>query len=370
MKKNYYDILGLTDKERKLQGEDFKKVLKKKWRAASIKFHPDRNPGNKEAEEKFKEIAEAYSVLSDENKRKEYDNPASAFSGTDFGGMNMDDILRQFGFGGDGRAHGGFDPFADFSDFFGGGRARQQAPQKGSSIRIRTEVSLEDILNGCHKKVRYKCLVPCPDCGGSGANGQPQYERCPHCGGTGQIFSQQGNMQIITTCPHCHGQGKSLKNACPKCGGHGIVNDYKEVEFDIPKGVSEGMQMIINGQGNAPEHNQGVCGDLIVLITEKEHKHFTRSENNLIFNLNIPVVDAILGCEREFETIDGKTLSVKLPEGVEDGHKIRIKGYGLPIYGTDKRGDMIGVVRLSIPKKITKEERKLLLQLREKENFK
>ena len=164
--------------------------------------------------------------------------------------------------------------------------------------------------------------------------------------------------------------GRRRKKVCYFCSNHVDHVDYKEVEFDIPKGVAEGMQMVINGQGNAPEHNQGVCGDLIVLITEKEHKRFTRSENNLIFNLNIPVVDAILGCEREFETIDGKTLSVKLPEGVEDGHKIRIKGYGLPIYGTNKRGDMIGVVKLSIPKKINKEERNLLLQLREKENFK
>lgn len=359
-RKDYYAILGVSK-------DASQSDIKKAYRKLAIKYHPDRNPNDKEAEDKFKEIAEAYSVLSDETKRKEYDNPSSSFNGPDFGGMNVDEILRQFGFGGGG-ARGGFDPFGGFGEFFGGGR--QQTVQKGSSIRIRTEVTLDEVLNGCHKKVRYNVLVPCPTCGGSGADGNPQYERCPHCGGTGQMFTQQGNMQIITTCQHCHGQGKILKNVCHQCGGRGIVNEVKEVEFDIPKGVFNGMQLVISGQGNFPEHNQGIRGDLIVLIAEKEHERYVRSENNLVFELSISVLDAILGCEKTVETIDGKTLSVKLPEGVEDGHKIRIKGYGLPIYGTEQRGDMVGVVKLSIPKKINKEERELLLQLKEKENFK
>jgi molecular chaperone DnaJ len=373
MKKNYYDILGLTDEERKLQGEDFKKVLKKKWRAASIKFHPDRNPGNKEAEEKFKEAAEAYSVLSDKTKRAEYDNPTSSFnySGPDFGGMNMDDILRQFGFGSDGNARGGFDPFGGFDDFFGGGRHTQRVA-KGNNIRIHLSVSYEDVLNGCHKKIRYKAMIPCEECGGKGSEGEPQYERCPHCGGTGQMFRQQGHMQIITTCPHCGGQGKTLKNPCKKCGGHGIYQGLKEVEIDIPKGVSEGMQLIVEGQGNAPEHNEGVNGDLIIEIRENnKDTKFTRDENNLNFDLNISVVDAILGCEKKFNTIDGKTISAKIPNGVSDGQTIRFRGYGLPHYDNpNNRGDMIGIVKINIPKKINKEEEELLLKLKESENFK
>ena len=359
-RKDYYKILGVNN-------DASQDEIKKAYRKLAIKYHPDRNPDNKEAEDKFKEIAEAYSVLSDENKRKEYDNPSSAFNGPDFGDMDMEEILRHFGFGANGMGHGGFDPFGDF---FGGQDNNEQRTVKGSSIRIRVEVTLEEVLNGCHKKIRYKCLVPCPDCNGSGANGQPQYERCPHCGGTGQIFNQRGNMQIITTCPHCHGRGQTLKNPCPKCNGNGLINGYNEVEFDIPKGVVDGMQLIINGKGNTPPHNHGVCGDLIVIITEKEHDTFIRHGNDLIFGLKVPIIDAILGCEKEVTTIEGKKLIGKIPEGVNEGYKLKIKGYGLPIYGGNQRGDMICVIRLLLPKKINSEERELLLQLQNKENFK
>lgn len=361
-RKDYYAILGVTK-------EASQDDIKKAYRKLAIKYHPDRNPNNKEAEEKFKEIAEAYSVLSDEKKRSEYDNPSSAFNGPDFGSMNMDDILRQFGFGMDGMAHGGFDPFAGFDDMFTHSQ-RQQVQQKGSNIRVKVDVSLSDVLNGCHKKIRYKCLIPCDKCGGSGSNGAPQYERCPHCGGTGQLFRQEGNMQIITTCQYCHGQGKSLKNTCQKCNGNGVISSYKEVEFDIPKGVADGMQMIINGQGNAPLRNKGICGDLVVVIHEKEDKNFIRNKSDLFFELKIPVIDAIIGQEKELITIDEKTLLVKIPECVSDGHKIRVKGYGLPTYGTDKRGDMIGVVKIVMPHKITTEERNALIQIKEKYNFK
>lgn len=372
-RKDYYKILGLTEEDKKLQGKEFEKILKNKYRKLAIRFHPDKQQGKsdkekKEAEEKFKEVSEAYDTLM--NHRAEYDNPTSGFESPNFGGMNMDDILRQFGFGSNGTARGGFDPFGGFDSFFGGGGTPKNVRQRGGNIRVRISLSLEDVLNGCHKKIRYKCLMPCEHCHGSGAEGEPHYERCKTCGGTGQIFTQQGSMQIITTCPHCGGAGKFLSNPCKECNGRGIKPQMEEIEFDVPKGVSDGMQLFINGKGNSAEHNNGDRGALIIEFSVKQHDKFTRDENDLIFELKIPVLKAILGYESHFDTIDGKTLSAKLPQGVEDGYRVRFRGYGLPIYDTNKRGDMIGIVKLQMPKKITTEERDIISDLSNRENFK
>lgn len=360
MKKKYYDILGLTDEERKLQGEDFKKVLKKKWRAASIKFHPDRNPGNKEAEEKFKEIAEAYSVLSDENKRKEYDNPASAFNSPDFGGMDMEDILRNFGFGGD------FDPF----NMFGGSRDKAKRVAKGSNIRITISLTYSEILNGCHKKVKYKAHVRCDNCGGKGYVGQPSYTRCPHCGGTGQIFKQEGNMQIITTCPHCGGVGKFLNNPCHSCGGNGYVTKVIETEFDIPKGVEEGMQLIVNGKGNYPGTENGVEGDLIVLIRENKDSHvIERHGGDVVCRLDLTITEALLGCKKIVKTIEDKNINLNVKPCSKNGTMLTLNNMGLPYYGNNTRGNLYYKVNIIMPQELTEKEKELLEELSKQEHF-
>lgn len=365
-RKDYYAILGVPKDASQTD-------IKKAYRKLAVKYHPDKNPGDKEAERKFKEAAEAYSVLSDEKKRKEYDNPSSTFNytGPDFGNMNMDDILRHFGFDVGGGSMGGFDPFSGMKSFFDMGR-QGNAVQKGSALQVHVGVTLKEVLNGCHKKIRYKAMVPCEKCGGLGSDGDPQYSTCAHCGGSGQICRHNGPMQIITTCPHCGGQGRVLKNPCPKCGGRGIRQDMKEVELDIPKGVFEGMQFVLSGGGNAPEHNNGVNGDLIVVIMDaKEDKRFVRSGNDVRFVIDVSVVDAILGCEKKISTIDGKTLSVSVPKGVHDGSVLRLRGYGLPDYNNPNvRGDIICAVSVSIPKTVNTDEEALLLQLREKEHFK
>lgn len=353
MKKDYYKILGV---EKNATQDEIKKAFRK----LSIKYHPDKNQGNKEAEEKFKEIAEAYSVLSDEKKRAEYDNPSTTnfSSGFDFSGMDINDILNSFGFG------GGFDPFG-----MGGGRSSRMV-NKGGNLRIRIGLTLEEMLNGVKKKIRYKRYDACPDCGGKGLTKDSKVERCSHCGGTGKEFSVNGPMQMIRTCPHCHGTGQIVTNPCKKCGGNGVIEAQNEIEIDIPKGVFQGAQLNMEGYGHAPIKMDGVYGDLLVEIVEKPHNLFTRNGNDLYIEIEVPVIDALLGCTKEVPTIDGKKLTVKLPQGVEDGHQVRFTGYGMSIYGTNKRGNMLGVVRLVLPQKLDEDEVKLLKELKEKKHFK
>lgn len=359
-RKDYYKLLGVS-KDASVD------EIKKAYRKLAIKYHPDKNQGNKEAENMFKEITEAYSVLSDENKRKEYDNPTSNFTSTTFGDVNMDDILREFGFNGG----FGFNPFGGFRDF-SNNSTENSRNYRGSSLKIAIKLTLKEVLNGCHKKIRYKCLVPCEDCNGTGSIGPIQFERCSTCGGTGQIFRQEGNMQIFTTCPKCGGLGKVIKNPCKKCGGSGLVEGYKEVEFDVPKGIGDGEQLIIHGEGNSSERNLGKNGDLIIVFAvESTDGIYYRGDNqNLLFEIKLSVIDAIIGCEKEFETIDGKKIIGKIKTGIKDGDKLRFKGYGLPYRNSKSRGDMIGVINIVMPKKINKEEKELLLKLRDKENFK
>ena len=351
-RKDYYKILGV---KKDATQDDIKKAFRK----LSVKWHPDRNQGSKEAEAKFKEIAEAYEVLSDASKRSAYDNPQSNFDfgmygGTDFGGMGMDDILRHFGFG-------GMD--------FGFGRPREPRVAKGTNIRIKMTLTLEEIFNGTTKKIKYNRFEPCDKCKGSGKTANTKEKVCRTCGGSGFIFSQNGFMQMQQTCPTCGGKGKMVENPCTSCGGHGIVLKSCVEEIVLDKGILDGMSIAFEGKGNFPPHGEGIPGDLIVIVQAIPSKDFETSGNDLYFPIELGVVDAILGCNINVRTVDGKELTAKIPNGTCDGHKLRFRGYGLPIYGTNNSGDMIGIVKINIPKKVTSKEEQLLKELKNQEHF-
>lgn len=353
--KDYYKILGV---DKNASQEEIKKA----YRKIAIKNHPDKNQGNKEAEEKFKEATEAYEVLKDPEKRKEYDNPSFNFnySGPDFSHMDINDIMNHF------RTN------FDFGDFgFGGmhGNTASQRPVKGSDIRIKMNVTLEDAFFGTTKKIKYKAFNKCDECGGKGLTKDSTMETCPTCGGKGQIYRQVGIWQEYTICQTCGGKGTIIKNPCPKCNGLGIVQGIRETEINIPKGVIGGNQIIVNGVGNAGK-GDAINGDLFIVVQDVPHNKFKRYYNDLICNIDISVIDAILGCEKEVETIDGKKLLAKLPNGIQNGYTIKFKGYGMSIYGTNERGDLIGVINIKIPKQVTEEEKEILKQLQGKENFK
>lgn len=360
MEKDYYKILGITDDEKKLSGDEFNKILKKKYRKIAIKEHPDKNPGDKAAEERFKNAAEAYAVLSDAEKRKQYDNPAPGgfnFDGFNFGNFNIDEIFSSFGFG----SHGGFNS----------GNAK--VVSKGSSIRIRMPLTLKEMFDGGKKKMRYERFDKCESCDGKGTTKDSKVETCPHCGGTGRIYTRTAFMQSMQTCPHCGGKGKTIVNPCSKCNGHGIVATKTEVEVEYPKGIMQGMSMSLKGYGNAPEKMNGVYGDLIIDIIEKEDpntdKGFHRDGNDLYIEKEIPVIDAIIGCNVTVETLDDKKLSIKIPSCSEDGTTFRFAGHGMPIYGRNSRGNMFFVIKLKMPKVINDDERKMLENIKKSKNF-
>lgn len=359
MKKDYYKILGI--KKDASQDE-----IKKAYRKLAIKYHPDKNPGDKSAEEKFKDAAEAYEVLGDEKKRAEYDNPASNFDfrasgGPDFANMNIDEILKHMGMGGF-----GFDPFGD-------GR-KQKRRIEGTSIRITFNLTLEEMFNGVTKEIKYKRFELCDTCGGSGMTENTRKRTCKSCGGTGTVFSSGGfagfNMSMSQTCPTCGGQGYVLENPCSSCNGHGIVEKVAHKEIKLNRGVAHGQSYIFNGLGNFPPHGDGTPGNLIVNILQVEHDKFDRVGDDLIFDLEVPVLKAIKGCTIDVTTIDGKTVAAKIPPLTSDGTQLRFRGYGMPKFNSDVRGNMIGVVRLVMPEKLNDEDVRLLEQLCERDNFK
>ena len=362
-KRDYYEVLGVN---KNATPEE----LKKAYRKLALQYHPDRNPGDKEAEEKFKEAAEAYEVLSNPEKRQRYDqfgfagmSGAGGYSGQ---GMSMDDIFSQFG-----------DLFADFglgsffSGGFGGSRSGRVARERGSNIRVPLKLSLQDIEKGIKKKIRVKKDVVCEHCHGSGSE-TGETETCPTCKGRGQVVQMVnsifGQMQTASTCPHCGGTGKVIKNKCSHCNGQGIVKGEEVIEIDIPAGVSEGMQLTLRGKGGAGPHN-GVNGDLLVLIEEEAHPDFERDGSNLIYNLFISVTDAILGTDAEVPTVSGK-VRVKIAPGTQSGKILRLRGKGLPNVNSYGSGDLLVNVNVWIPKKVSKEEEKTLQNLGRSENFK
>ena len=358
-RKDYYKILGLSDSDKKLQGDEFKKKVKQNYKKNALKYHPDRQHGKsdeekKVAEEKFKELSEAYEVLSDDTKRSQYDNPMGGMN-FDFGGFgNFDDIMN------------GFDPFG----FGFNSRGNSQKVKKGQSIRITIGVTLEELYNGVTKQIKYKKQTKCPDCNGTGMGNGSKKETCSHCGGTGQLFSQNGGWQTITTCPYCGGKGTIITNPCKSCGGSGFVEKSTTVDIHIPKNAQDGTQLVMRGKGgDAP--NGGVDGDLLVVIREIKHDKFIRQGNDLYFQLDVPILDALLGGNVIVETIDGKQLTTKLPQGVSDGFKIRFSGKGMPYQDSNsKHGDMYGVVNLKLPTKLDENEINVLKSLKGNGNFK
>lgn len=363
--KDYYKILGV---ERTATAEEIKTAYKK----MAIRYHPDRNPGDKEAEEKFKAAAEAYDVLRDPDRRSRYDQfGAAGVNGEGFGGfsgsMGMDDIFSMFG-----DLFNGHNPFGGFGGFSTDGGASAARPA-GGNLRLRVKLTLEEIAKGVTKKFKLKKYVPCPECHGTGAEKGSDLEVCPTCHGSGHVVRQQrtflGIMQTQTVCPTCHGEGRIVKKKCSHCNGEGVVLADEVVEVNIPAGVEEGMIVNVPGKGNAGRHG-GPNGDLQVVIEEAPHESFVRDGNDLVYNLLLTVPQAALGDTVEIPTLDGKT-KITIKPGTQPGKVLRLRGKGLPSvkgYGTGT-GDLIVNVSVYIPETLTKEERKALETLKESENL-
>jgi molecular chaperone DnaJ len=361
-KRDFYEVLGVT------KGAS-EQEIKKAYKKMALKYHPDRNPDNKEAEEKFKEAAEAYSVLSDSQKKQRYDQYGHAGLGGSQGGfsgqgMGMDDIFSMFGdiFGGGGG-------FGGFSGFGGGSRGRQTP--KGSNLRLRVKLTLNEIAKGVEKKIKIKKQVVCNTCNGSGAKDANSVSRCGQCGGTGQtvrtVNTMLGSMQTTTTCPSCNGAGETITQKCPSCNGEGVQFQEVEETINIPAGVEEGMQLSLRGKGNAGRRG-GINGDLYILISEISHDDFSRDGENLLYATQISVVDAILGTEIEVPTLDNK-VKIKIAPGTESGKLLRLRGKGLPVLNSYSHGDIIIKVNVFIPKKVTKSDKDLLGKLARSDSF-
>lgn len=359
-KRDYYEVLGVA------KGASADEI-KKAYRKMAIKYHPDKNPGDKEAEEKFKEAAEAYDVLSDQTKRQRYDQFGHAAfenggGGGGFGGgMSMDDIFSQFG-----------DIFGSFGGFGGFGGSRGSSRQnRGTNLRVRVTLSLSDVANGVTKKIKVKKAVQCSHCNGSGAKDANSVKTCATCKGSGVVMrvvsSLFGQMQTQSVCPSCGGNGKTITDKCPHCHGEGVVMQETVEEVRIPAGVEDGMQLTVRGAGNAAK-NGGVAGDLLVVIQETPDTELVRDGSNLIYHLLLPVTDMILGAPVEVPTVDSK-VRVTIDPGTQPGKILRLKGKGLPEVNSSQRGDLLVRVDVYIPTELTKDERKAIESLRGSDNF-
>lgn len=367
-KRDYYEVLGIG---RDASADEIKKA----YRKLALQYHPDRNPGNKDAEEKFKEAAEAYDVLSNDEKRQKYDR--FGFAGVDgqggfsSGGFSVEDIFSQFGdiFGG--HFGGGFGGFGDIFGF-GGGSSNARREERGGNLRVKVKLSLEEIVKGCEKKFKIPTLTACPDCGGKGAVNDSDIKTCPNCNGKGieirVVNSPFGQMQTQSTCSRCEGRGKIIVNPCKKCGGSGLQKTTQEVSINIPAGAVDGTVIKVPGKGNAAR-NGGINGDLLVVVEELTHKEFERDDHDLIYPLFLSIPDAITGCDAEIPAIDGK-LKIKIPAGTQSGKIFRLKGKGIPDINGYGRGDLLIYTQVWIPKKLSSEEKQIIEKLKQSDSFK
>ena len=360
-KRDYYEVLGLS---KGASVEDIKKAYRKQ----ALKYHPDKNPGDKQAEEKFKEAAEAYEVLSNPEKKSRYDQFGHAgVGGSSGGGFNMtiDDIFSQFG-----------DIFSDFGfggfGGFGSSRRSSRRVNKGTNLRVKVKLTLQEIAAGVQKKIKVNKYVTCESCGGTGARDSRSYRTCSTCGGAGQVTrvtqTLLGHMQTTQVCPSCNGEGKIIEQKCTNCHGEGIVKGNEIISIKIPAGVAEGMQMSVSGKGNAARRG-GINGDLLVLIEEEKHPELIRDNNDLLYNLYLSITQAALGTAIEIPTVNGK-VKIKIEPGTQPGKILRLKGKGLPEVNNYRSGDLLVSINVWIPKSLSRDEKKLLEKLNESPNFK
>lgn len=363
-KRDYYDVLGVSRQSDAAE-------IKSAYRKLAIKFHPDKNPGDKEAEENFKEAAEAYEILSNAEKKARYDQFGHSGNSAGYGGgggsMNMDDIFSQFG-----DIFGGGNPF---ESFFGGGGGRSNGGrrvQKGTNLRIKVKLTLEEIAKGVEKKVKVNKQIVCHTCDGSGAKDKGSVRTCNTCGGAGSVRRVTntilGQMQTTSTCPTCNGEGVEITAKCTTCKGDGLERGEETITINIPAGVSEGMQLSMSGKGNAAPRG-GVPGDLIILVEEVQHETLKRDGLNIIYDLYINFADAALGTSVEVPTIDGKA-KIKIDAGTQGGKILRLKGKGIPEVNSYHKGDQLIYVNIWTPKAVSSDEREILEKLKDSSNFK
>lgn len=361
-KRDYYEVLGVS----KSSNAD---EIKKAYRKVAMQYHPDRNPGDHEAEEKFKEAAEAYEVLSDETKRAKYDRYGhQAFGpgmggGYGSGGMNMEDIFSHFG-----------DIFGDggFGDFFGGAQSQRAAGRRGSNLRVRVRLNYQEIAAGVTKSIKVKKYVNCNTCNGSGAKDKNSIQDCKTCHGSGQVRKVTntflGQMQTVTQCPTCNGEGSIITANCSSCKGEGRVYGEENIDIKIPAGVQEGMQLSMSGKGNTGERG-GMSGDLIILIEEEKHPELHRDGMNVGYDLHISFPEAVFGTTIEVPTIDGRA-KIKIPAGTQSGKLFRLKGKGFPDVNRYGKGDQLVNVNIWTPQHISDDEKEALRKMESSENFK
>lgn len=363
-KRDYYEVLGVG---RQSSADEIKKA----YRKIAMQYHPDKNPGDKAAEEKFKEAAEAYEVLSNPDKRAQYDRFGHSMGNAGrggpggaggFGGMNMEDIFSNFGdIFGDGMFGGG-----------GGGRGSRGRGNRGANLRVKLKLNFAEIAHGANKKIKVKKYVSCPPCNGSGAKDKASIKTCQTCGGSGQVRRVQntflGQMQTVTTCPTCNGDGTSITAKCGNCKGEGRVYGEETISLDIPAGVQEGMQLSMSGNGNVGERG-GPAGDLLILIEEEKHPQLIRRDLDVIYPLYVTFPDVVLGTQVEVPTIDGRA-KIKIPAGTQSGKIFRLKGKGFPAFQSYEKGDQLVEVNAWSPQNLSKEEKEILEKLQKSPNFK
>jgi molecular chaperone DnaJ len=361
-KRDYYEVLGVS------RGAT-KEEIKKAYRKQALKYHPDKNPGDKKAEENFKEAASAYEVLSNDEKRARYDRyghagVGSASNGYGGSGMTMDDIFSSFGdiFG---------DAFGGFAGFGSSRRSTGRRVNKGSNLRVKVKLDLQEIAAGTEKKIKVNKYVTCDTCGGTGAADNNSMSTCSTCHGSGHVTrvtnTMLGQMQTTSVCPGCGGEGKIITKKCTACYGEGIVQKEEVIKINIPAGVGKGMQMTVNGKGNAPRRG-GINGDLLVVIDEEEHPELIREGNDLIYNLFISIPDAVLGTNVEIPTVENN-VKIKIEPGTQSGKILRLRGKGLPEVNGYGHGDLLVNVNVWIPKNVPKEEMRIIEKFRDSETF-